>query len=80
MAYEMDTTFSIYSEDGFFYEVASDSDGLGNVELKYYEKPAKYGQFQEPDDKIILTEESLPFIIEALTRHMEALKSKSDVR
>lgn len=65
MAYEMETIYRIFSNDGFFYEVGNDPAGLGNdVEVRYYEDVDD----KVPKQSIALTEESLPLLIEALQK------------
>lgn len=71
MSYEMETTFTIYSNDGFFYEVGHDADGLGNIELRYFEDKTPF-----PQSVVVLAQESLPLVIKALSRQLEYMKGK----
>ena len=38
---EVETTLSIYSTDVYHYEVGPDGDGLGCIEIRYYEDDNK---------------------------------------
>lgn len=66
MAYEMEMTHRVYSNDGFFYELRPDPDGLGIVELRYFEDVDD----KEPKQSVTLTAESIPLIIRALTEQL----------
>lgn len=72
MAYEMEIVHRVYSENGFYYEVALDPDGLSCVELKYFEDLKS----KEPEQTITLTQESIEFIIDALEQQLEKLKER----
>lgn len=72
MPYEMEVIHRIYSEDGFYYEVSPDPDGIGNIEIRY---------FNDVDDKmpnsvICLTEEAIAPLIESLQIQLSRLKNK----
>ena len=72
MAYEMELTHRIYSDDGFFYELRPDPDGLGIVELRYFED----GDDKEPKQAISLTEESISLVIRALEVQLSQMRKK----
>jgi len=72
MAYEMELTHRIYSDDGFFYELRPDPDGLGIVELRYFEDVDD----KEPKQSVSLTEESIIHIIKALEVQLSQIRKK----
>lgn len=72
MAYEMEVTHRIYSDDGFYYELRPDPDGLGNIELRYFEDVDN----KEPNQTITLTEESIIHIIRALENQLSQIRKK----
>lgn len=72
MAYEMELTHRIYSDDGFFYELRPDPDGLGIVELRYFEDVDD----KEPKQVVSLTEESISFVIKALEVQLSQMRKK----
>jgi len=72
MAYELEVVHRVYSEDGFYYEIGLDPDGLGNVEIKYFDDVKD----KEPRQTITLTEESISLIIDALSDQLNKLKEK----
>lgn len=72
MAYEMEMTHRIYSGDGFFYELRPDPDGLGIVELRYFEDVDD----KEPKQSISLTQESISLIIRGLMGQLAQIQDK----
>lgn len=76
MAYEMELTHRIYSDNGYVFEVRPDPDGLGLVELRYLEDSAS----TLPRQAITLTEESIPFIIKALQVQLMQIKEAKEKR
>ena len=72
MAYEMELTHRIYSGDGFMYELRPDPDGLGIVELRYFEDVDD----KEPKQSVSLTEESIIHIIKALEVQLSQIRKK----
>jgi hypothetical protein len=38
MSFTSKTVVRVISDDGYFYEIDYDADGLGNVEIRYFEK------------------------------------------
>ena len=72
MAYEMEVTHRIYSDDGFYYELRPDPGGLGNIELRYFEDVDN----KEPNQTITLTEESIIHIIRALENQLSQIRKK----
>lgn len=71
MSYEMELTHRIYSGDGFYYELRPDPDGLGNIEIRYFEDVDD----KEPKQSICLTEESISLIIQALEVQLKQIRS-----
>lgn len=76
MAYEMEMTHRIYADDGFVFEVRPDPDGLGLVEIRYFEDSAS----TLPRQAITLTEESIPFIIKALQVQLAQIQEAKSKR
>ena len=72
MAYEMELTHRIYSDDGFLYELRPDPDGLGNVELRYFDDVND----KEPKQSVTLPEESIVLIIKALEVQLSQMRKK----
>ena len=74
MSYEMELIHRIYSGDGFTYEIRPDPDGLGNIELRYFEDD---DDDKEPRQSICLTEKSISLIIQALEVQLKQIRSNS---
>ena len=74
MAYEMELTHRIYSDNGYVFEVRPDPDGLGLVEVRYFEGSAS----SLPRQAITLTEESIPLIIKALQVQLMQIKEAKE--
>lgn len=72
MAYEMELTHRIYSDDGFLYELRPDPEGLGIVELRYFEDVDD----KEPKQSVTLTGESIVLIIKALEIQLSQMRKK----
>lgn len=72
MAYEMELIHRVYSNDGFYYELRPDPDGLGIVELRYFEDVDD----KEPKQSITLTSESISLIIKGLTVQLAQIQDK----
>lgn len=72
MEYEMELTHRIYSDAGFVYELRPDQDGLGIVELRYFEDIDD----KEPKSSVSLTEESIIFVIKALEAQLIQIRTK----
>lgn len=72
MPYEMEVIHRIYSEDGFYYEVGPDPDGLGNIEIRYFNDVDN----KTPDSVVCLTEEAIAPLIESLQNQLARLKNK----
>lgn len=76
MAYEMELTHRIYSDNGYVFEVRPDPDGLGLIEVRYFEDSAS----TLPRQAITLTEESIPLIIKALQVQLTQIKEAKEKR
>lgn len=72
MAYEMELTHRIYSDGGFMYELRPDPEGLGIVELRYFEDVDD----KEPKQSVTLTKESIVLIIKALEVQLSQMRKK----
>ena len=72
MAYELELVHRIYSDYGFFYEIKPDPDGVGNVEISYYEDVKD----KEPKQTISLTEDSVSMVIDALYQQLNDIRKK----
>lgn len=70
MSYEMELTHRIYSDAGYVFEIRPDPDGLGIVELRYFEDAAS----SLPRQAITLTEGSIPFVIQALETQLKQIR------
>lgn len=72
MAYELELNHRIYSGDCFYYEIAPDSDGIGNIEIRYFDDV----EDKSPKQVIVLTEDSIILVIHALETQLAQLRKK----
>ena len=70
MSYEIEMTHNIYSNCGYYFEVRPDPDGLGLVEIRYFNSVDE----KEPRQNITLTEDSIPLIIKALESQLRQIQ------
>ena len=67
--FELEPIFRIHSRDGYFYEVRPDQEGIGTIDLHYYEDTKD----AEPKHTISMQREAAVMIVNAIDKLLKVM-------
>lgn len=67
---KLETVYQIWTEDGERFEIGEDADGLGCVEVRYYDENGKVG------DRIMFNPQIAALVAEAIQKYNKAQETK----